>query len=889
MSISVDLAKRQLTASIRALCRYAEDDSRGPDSAGGVAHLRAKLGQDRHRRYRDRRAAESPPGAFASEVSVTLTRVASPATRGFSAVLRGRADGTVLECRDGRETLVVEEVKSVALTAAELAALRPDDVPAYALQVKLYALALATQRPTARVRARLILMSVLDDHERAVEVEVEPAAVHAELDQLLCRAVEDAQRRRQRSLRRAACGERLRFPYPVLRAPQEALIEAFASGLASARPVLAAAPTGVGKTAAALFAGLRYALAQGTRLYYTTSKNTQKPHVAATFGDIAQASGLAPEDITAVTLRAKDQMCPPGTLACHPEHCSYLRDYRRRSRRGQVAAELVASEHHVGADAVYQRAVSLHLCPFALMREVAAEADVVICDYNQVYDRGAAAGSPDLTVTGTSDRDGDAGADEESPDAERGPLVTVDEAHNLPVVIVDEAHNLIDRARGYDSPSVRRAECQLVSRRLSDGFYEHAPFAEPAGEGPAPRAATGDLSRDRALSDDLIALCEQLIDEIDAAYEAPARAGHSFVDDSTPFAAAPLHWHALAERAARLLLRFALHCQLHRLIFPRDPLIELLRSVMHIGALLVTEAPQFISYVSGPEAPQGAAIGVMCVDPAQTLADRHVHLGGLLAMSASLAPLAYHRDSLGLHALAGDRDTAPITLSLPPPFPEEHREVVVIPTVTTTARERERDAPAIAQLIDDIISTRPGRYAVYFSSFAYLSRVRSWLRVPAAQTLVQVSNMPGPVRAKLLARLREQPGPTLLLAVLGGIFAEGIDLPGDELIGAIIVGPGLSPPSFERALMRAYFDDRGGDGFARAMLYPGMQRVVQAAGRVIRSEHDRGVIALVGSRFADPDYLRCLPDDWYRYRPEELITDDPVPRLIAFWASHSDE
>jgi DNA excision repair protein ERCC-2 len=108
---------------------------------------------------------------------------------------------------------------------------------------------------------------------------------------------------------------------------------------------------------------------------------------------------------------------------------------------------------------------------------------------------------------------------------------------------------------------------------------------------------------------------------------------------------------------------------------------------------------------------------------------------------------------------------------------------------------------------------------------------------------------------------------------MGGALAEGVDLPGDQLIGAVIVGPGLPAPSFERDQMRRYFDGRGRDGFAYAMLYPGMQRVIQSAGRVIRTMEDRGVIALLDERFARPPYAGCLPADWYEQGAGELVAD----------------
>jgi Rad3-related DNA helicase len=149
--------------------------------------------------------------------------------------------------------------------------------------------------------------------------------------------------------------------------------------------------------------------------------------------------------------------------------------------------------------------------------------------------------------------------------------------------------------------------------------------------------------------------------------------------------------------------------------------------------------------------------------------------------------------------------------------------------------------------------------------------------------------MPEAMRKKTLAALAHGRAPTLLLAVSGGIFAEGIDLPGDALIGVIVVGPALPGIGVERELMRRYYQELNGDGFAYAMLYPGMQRVIQSAGRVIRSMEDKGVIVLLGRRFAARPYTACLPPDWCERGTSALLARDPVPRLRKFWADFPED
>ncbi len=154
-------------------------------------------------------------------------------------------------------------------------------------------------------------------------------------------------------------------------------------------------------------------------------------------------------------------------------------------------------------------------------------------------------------------------------------------------------------------------------------------------------------------------------------------------------------------------------------------------------------------------------------------------------MSATLTPLSYYAEVLGFGALD------PVLTSAPSPFPSDHRRVVVVPTVSTTYKERNDHAAPIGALISEIVKVQPGRYVAYFPSFAYLTKVRPALAVPPAQQVVQLPGMSLTAREALLDRFRQSPGPMLLLAVAGGVFSEGVDLPGDELIGAIVVGPSL--------------------------------------------------------------------------------------------------
>jgi len=751
--VDVDLEQRTIRAAIREI---AEWPPAPPRPGGGLAHARAVLGNEAHRAYREERADE--PG-FQAEVPVVLRHEVD----GFSVTLRGRADGVI---ESDRGQLVVEEVKAAA-----------ESRPAHRMQVRLYALALAQNRSPG-IAARLILAG------EPKAVTFDPVKVRQALDERLLDAIARARRDAQRAAERALAADALVFPYEQPRSGQETMMAEISRGLESERPVLVYAPTGIGKTAAALLPALRFALKNNRTLFFATAKTTQQAMVAETFLALRP-----PTAVRALTLRAKRAMCPPETLLCHPEHCAHLRSFLDESRRKAALDELLdrssGAGAHISPDEVYAVGERATLCPHALSLALTREVELVVGDANYLF-------SSTATL-----------------DLER------------PVVVIDEAHNLFDRARNDLSPFVTRDQVRQLSDRLH-----------------ANQIAAGSMA---------------LFDAV-----------HAFLSHTLAALDGRAAWDRLAPEAAALMLRCATEEQTRD-----DRLFRLLENVVRIRDLLAERQPEFIPHNTD----EGR--GVLCLDPSRKLAERHAERAGTIAMSATLEPLGHFRTVLGF------ADMAPIECRVGSPFPHELRRIVAVSAIDTTYKRRAQHYGKIARLIRRVIDVRPGHYVAYFPSFVFLDAVRGLLPLLRDRLLVQHPSMSHAQRKKVLRRLRDDPEPLLLLAVMGGIFAEGVDLPGEALIGAIVVSPGLPTMGPERDAMRRHFDETtDGRGFLHALVYPGMQRVVQAAGRVHRTPEDKGVIVLLGRRFGQRPYSSCLPDDW-----QVEVTDDPVPGLEEFWGA----
>ncbi len=316
-----------------------------------------------------------------------------------------------------------------------------------------------------------------------------------------------------------------------------------------------------------------------------------------------------------------------------------------------------------------------------------------------------------------------------------------------------------------------------------------------------------------------------------------------------------------------------------RLALPDDPVLDFHFAFQRFAAVLSRFGPDFTCVVERRGA--GIRLAIVCLDPSRALAPIFEEAFSTVLLSATLTPPEAIRRVLGLEA---ERTSA---ISLPPPFPPENRKVMIVPSVRTTYTARERNYGRIATLLAEMSDAHGGNDLVLFPSYRFLSEVAGRMPPTRSRLLVQRPDSTAFERQQLLeALVSPPPGGTLLFAVSGGMYAEGVDYPGELLSAVFVVSPALPQVSFERELLRRYFDDREEAGFDYAYLQPGMTRVVQAAGRLIRSETDRGVIALLCARFLEEPYASRLPRDWYEESPRELATKRPADEIREFFSRY---
>ena len=261
---------------------------------------------------------------------------------------------------------------------------------------------------------------------------------------------------------------------------------------------------------------------------------------------------------------------------------------------------------------------------------------------------------------------------------------------------------------------------------------------------------------------------------------------------------------------------------------------------------------------------------ILCKDPSRFLGGVIRRCHSVIGLSATLSPSEFYRDLLGFEP---ERTVA---VSVPNPFPAENRRIVIDTSVATTYRERPMNYGPIAQQLSRFADAVPGNTLALFPSYRFLAEVASQMAPQRKRVLVQNPGDGHDQRQEILETLRGALfGDILLLAVAGGVFAEGVDYPGEMLKAVAVVGPCLPALTLDQELLKSYYEERFDRGFEYAFVVPGMTRVVQAAGRLIRSQSDVGVIALLDRRFLWRPYREHLPVHWTPEEGLKSLLGDP--------------
>jgi DNA excision repair protein ERCC-2 len=797
-----DAANLRLEVAVADLLEADLRRNLGFAQRGGYERL--WVGQAIHRRYQEEVQATDP--TYQSEVPLTVGLT----HRGWEITIRGRIDGLRRQA-DG--TAVVEEIKSVRRDAGLPTSLRE----IYERQALLYAWMLRLQGER-QVSIELILIETGKETVDRQPLSGDLDEVERRVRRRLTRLIRDFERQQSAVERRRDTAERLRFPYSSVRAGQDRILERVELALEQKAHILLEAPTGIGKTVATLLPALRHALRYDKRIFVLTAKTLQQ-EMATTVLELLN-SELA---FHSLRLRAKAKMCANGEVICHEEFCPYAKDYYLKLHRTGVLDSLLASSGTLRPDAVYTAAREAEVCPFEVSLELTGQAQVVVCDYNYVFDPYVALHE----FSGETDLD------------------------DL-ILVIDEIHNLVERGRGYYSPELTSSQARAAAESLL------------RGKSPA-RQQLVDLCRT------LEALVMRLVVETLQEQGTRARAAETLLPEEDFWALRPDFDAAFVD--------YLDHQRETSSYQPEDPFVDLYFDFLRfLDGLDYARDDRFSQYVEF-EGDEGR-VKILCKDPSRFIGRVLDRVHSAVGLSATISPPDFYLELLGFNR---DRTKAE---KVPSPFPEENRQIVIDDSVSTLWRERAENYQPIADRLTALAEAVPGNCLALFPSYGFLDEVASRLGPQGKQVLIQGPRDSDRQREEFLELLRSPLlGNVLLLAVAGGVFAEGVDYPGDMLRAVAIVGPCLPAVSIERELLKAYYQDRFDRGFEYAFVVPGMTRVVQAAGRLIRSSEDTGIVALFDRRFLYPPYRYHIPERWSEPDQLERFVGNPGEAATAFFAS----
>lgn len=753
---------------------------------------------------------------------------------GLMFAVDGRCDGLLAT----EPAPTIDEIKS---TRADLATL--EDKPVHWAQALFYAYMYARDEGLPAIGIQLTYVHKDTGETKRFHRETSFGELEEQVMHILRQYAPYAKLKQRHEETRDASIHALAFPFDHYRAGQRKLAGAVYKTIGEGVSLYAKAPTGIGKTISTTYPAIK-AIGGGLlkRLYYLTARTTTRAAAEDALRHM-QNRGL---HIHSVTITAKDKICFQDEVRCDKEHCPFADGYY--DRINGAILDMLEHETIMSRATIEQYARKHTVCPFEMSLDAAYASDAVICDYNYVFD-------PRISFKRQ-----------------------YAEGKKATALLVDEAHNLVDRARDIFSAELTRWPFQTLQREQKGGHRGLYEASKAINEYFVALRKSIEDNKDKPIVSDMLPdelvkhaerfalAAEQVLEGgyggafgqgatggfgVGSGNMASAPAGTSGAPDASGASGAGLAGVIPGASGANAISGNG----------GGDGDTTLLDAYFAVQQFLRTAKLYNERFATFAEVTRlDMRVKLFCMDPSELLKEAAKGYRSHVYFSATLTPVRYYMDMLG----ASEQD---YTLALPSPFESERLQVDVRP-ISTRYQDRNDSYGPIAELIADTVGKRKGNYFVFFPSYAYMKDVYdAYTKLegtdPRAVVKLQRTDMSEEERDAFLADFQPGGERTLVgFAVLGGVFSEGVDLPGDRLIGVIVVGVGLPQLGLERNLLRDFFQREGKSGYDYAYVIPGMNKVLQAGGRLIRTETDSGTITLVDDRYLQPSYRRLLPEEW---------------------------
>lgn len=692
-------------------------------------------------------------------------------------VLEGRADGII---KRSETEYVIDEIKT---TVEDLKIFHDDNLEWHLGQAKCYAYMFAKQTNLEYIGIKLTYIRQGKEKEQLVDsyvfniLELEQFVVKL-LNEYLSfyNIIFNKISKRNESI------EALKFPFSKFRQGQRDLAK-YTYAMAKKRGRLfAEAPTGIGKTISTLFPFIK-ALKDddNSKIFYLTAKTSgrESAHQAV---KLLKDNGLSLSDIM---ITAKDKICFCKGQACNPEECPYAKGYYNKIQT--VLRYAILNYDDFDLQTITQLAYENQICPFEFELDLSLFMDVIICDYNYLFD----------------------------------PISYMkryfDEDTSSFLVLVDEAHNLVDRSRDMYSASLSYKQFLDARKSVCHSKLHQLKLA---------------MSKMNKMFKEYLVNPKDGNYILDEFYEYTYKTISSFITSMQD-----INKNENKEMSKELL--------------------EFYLEVNRFSKILEFYNDHFICYYEIHD--DDLILHISCLDASSFLYSSLRRLRGSVLFSATLSPIEYYVDMLG-----GKKEDA--QLILPSPFPVDNLKIIIAPKVSIRYKNRDASYQQVADYIKAFVKNKVGNYFIFLPSYEYLTNLMPYINMEDVDVYEQDRGMSDEDKEAFLTNFKPHPERTTLgFVIVGGAFGEGIDLVSDRLIGAVIVGIGMPKINFVSDQIMKYYDSKEQSGYNYAYLNPGMNKVMQALGRVIRSETDRGAVLLIDERYLTNDYRDLFKSEWRKY------------------------
>ncbi len=765
---------------------------------------------------------------YHAEVPLKYTYV----TDNYELVISGRADGILdkyygeKNAYDGQESFLgpkkgapmIDEIKGTYRDLKKLT----EPIAVHLAQAKCYAAIYAQQIDCPQINVRMSYCNIETEEMKYFDFGFTSEEIVAWFTNIILQYKKWADFEYQWQITRTASIKAVQFPFPY-REGQKDLAAGVYRTIVHGKKLFLEAPTGTGKTITTVFPTVK-AMGEGKteKIFYLTAKTITRTVAEEAFNTLRSSQNL---QMKTVTITAKDKICflEEDVRNCNPEACPYANGHF--DRINDAIFDMLTHEDSFDREKISEYAMKHRVCPFEMSLDMSLWADAVICDYNYVFD----------------------------------PFVYLrrffaEGVKGNYVFLVDESHNLLDRGRDMYSAFLRK-ESFLELKSTIKEFHP---------------SIAGHLDK-----------CNKVLLEMKRECD-----GCTVVESIDK----------LINPVNRLAGIISEYLENHSEGPCRDDILQFYFDISRFLTIYDKVDDHYVIYTEFAE--DGSfLVRLSCVDPSRNLSECMARGRSSILFSATLLPIQYYKKLLG----GTEEDYEIYAKSV---FDPARLGLFIGTDVTSRYSQRsDQQYYNIAQYIHSIVSSRGGNYLIFFPSHQFLDEVyeiyeENFYDDSTTELLVQRSFMSEEARESFLERFSVgnnidlstvihmdidvvEDKNILGFCVMGGIFSEGIDLKYDSLIGVIVVGTGIPLVCNEREILRAYFEDRGEDGFDYAYRFPGMNKVLQAAGRVIRTEEDTGVVALLDDRFIQSGYRGLFPREWKDYRT--VSTKTVKSNISQFW------